>query len=55
MTPTTDGTTAERGEQPPSERITVALIPKAARGSPAPPGQDKPVKDRRGEPRHHAV
>ena len=30
MTTTTDGTTAERGEQPPSERITVALIPKAA-------------------------
>src|SRR5579862_8909595 len=30
MTVTTDGATTERGEQPPSERITVALIPKAA-------------------------
>ena len=30
MTATTGGTAAERGEQPPSERITVALIPKAA-------------------------
>jgi hypothetical protein len=29
MTAATDGSTAERGEQPP-ERITVALIPKAA-------------------------
>lgn len=30
MAAATDGTNAERGEQPPSERITVALIPKAA-------------------------